>query len=195
MEPSRAAIAGVTMSNSKPYKLLVTLAIVGLVIALAIGGLLFTQNNTGVPQEYFPKPAVAAKEAAPDFKLVLLDGNNFQLADHKGKPIFINFFASWCLPCKDEMPAIEKIASAYQPKGVVFLAISTDDTESSAKEFVKKYGVTIPVGIDKSTDIQKAYGLYGIPTTYFIDKQGMVNYFHSGTVTEELMQHELDKLL
>lgn len=181
------------MPSLKSYKLLVVFAAAGLALALAIAALLLSLRDE--PKDLFPKPAVAAKEAAPDFKLALLDGGSFQLGSHKGKPVLINFFASWCLPCREEMPAIEKIVREYQPKGVAFLAISTDDTEANAKDFVKKYGVTFPVGIDKSTEIQKAYGLYGIPTTYFIDKQGMVNYFHSGSVTEELMKHELDKLL
>jgi cytochrome c biogenesis protein CcmG/thiol:disulfide interchange protein DsbE len=181
------------MSNPRTYKLLIVLASAGLAIALVAAGLLLTQRDT--PQDMFPKPSVTTKEAAPEFKLALLDGNSFHMGGHKGKPVLINFFASWCLPCREEMPAIEKIAGEYQPKGVVFVAVSTDDTDANARDFVKKYGVTIPLGIDRSTEIQKAYGLYGIPTTYFVDKQGMVNYFHSGAVTEELMRHELDKLL
>ncbi|TXT24302.1 MAG: alkyl hydroperoxide reductase [Gallionellaceae bacterium] len=181
------------MANLKSYKMLVALAVAGLAIALAIAGLLLSLKDA--PKDMFPQPSVAAKEAAPDFKLALLDGSNFQLGSHKGKPVLINFFASWCLPCGEEMPAIEKIVHEYGPRGVVFLGISTDDTETNASNFIKKHGVTFPAGIDKSTEIQKAYGLYGIPTTYFIDKQGMVNYFHSGSVTEDLMRHELDKLL
>ena len=93
------------------------------------------------------------------------------------------------------MPVIEKIVHEYQPKGVVFLGIAVDDTEAKMKDFVARYGVTFPVGLDKTATIQKSFGLYGIPTTYFIDKQGIINYFHSGAVTEELLQHELDKLL
>ncbi len=181
------------MANLKSYKMLVALAVTGLAIALAIAGLLLSLKDE--PKDLFPQPSVVAREAAPDFKLALLDGGNFQLGSHKGKPILINFFASWCLPCGEEMPAIEKIVHEYSPRGVVFLGVSTDDTETNASNFIKKHGVTFPAGIDKSTEIQKAYGLYGIPTTYFIDKQGMVNYFHSGSVTEDLMRHELDKLL
>lgn len=181
------------MSNLKPYKMLIAFTAAGLAIALAIAGLLLSLKDE--PAGLRPQPSVATKEAAPDFKLALLDGGNFQLGNHKGKPVLINFFASWCLPCGEEMPAIEKIAHEYGSRGVVFLGVSTDDTDTNASNFVKKHGVTFPVGIDKSTEIQKAYGLYGIPTTYFIDKQGLVNYFHSGSVTEELMRHELDKLL
>lgn len=93
------------------------------------------------------------------------------------------------------MPVLEKIVQEYKPKGVVFLGIAVDDTEVKMKDFIAKYGVTFQVGLDKTATIQKSFGLYGIPTTYFIDKQGVINYFHSGSVTEELLHHELDKLL
>lgn len=93
------------------------------------------------------------------------------------------------------MPVLEKMAQEYGQKGVIFLGIAIDDTEPKMKDFVAKYGVTFPVGLDKTATIQKSFGIYGIPTTYFIDKQGVINYSHSGSVTEELLQHELDKLL
>lgn len=93
------------------------------------------------------------------------------------------------------MPVLVKIAHEYGPKGVVLLGIAVDDTEEKMKDFIARYGVNFPVGLDKTAEIQKSFGLYGIPTTYFIDKQGIINYFHSGVVTEELLRHELDKLL
>ena len=179
--------------NIKSYKLLIVLAIAGLVLALAAAGLLLTRGST--KNELSSKPSLETRVPAPDFTLALLDGKTFHLGDHKGKPVMINFFASWCLPCREEMPVIEKIVREYQPKGVVFLGIAVDDTDAKMKDFVAKYGVTFPVGLDKTAAIQKSFGLYGIPTTYFIDKQGVINYFHSGSVTEELLQHELDKLL
>ena len=180
--------------NTKSYKLLIALAVVGLVLALVVAGLLLTRGNTG--NELFPsKAASEKKESAPSFTLKLLDGKDFNFADYKGKPVLINFFASWCLPCREEMPVLEKIVQQYGSKGVVFLGIAIDDTEEKMKDFVAKYGVTFPVGLDKTATIQKSFGIYGIPTTYFIDKQGVINYSHSGSVTEELLQHELDKLL
>ena len=162
-------------------------------IALAAAVLLLAQGDR--INGMFSKPPAEKKEPAPDFTLALLDGKKFHLGDHKGKPVMINFFASWCLPCREEMPVIEKIVQEYGPRGVVFLGVAVDDTEKKMQDFVARYGVTFPVGLDKTSEIQKAFGLYGIPTTYFIDKQGVINYFHSGTVTEELLQHELNKLL
>ena len=179
--------------NTKSYKLLIILASAGLVLALIVTGLLLTQGDA--KNEFSSKPSAETKEPAPNFTLLLIDGKNFNLSDYKGKPILINFFASWCLPCREEMPALEKIAHEYKPKGVVFLGIAIDDTEEKMKNFIAKYGVTFPVGLDKTAAIQKSFGLYGIPTTYFIDKEGIINYSHSGSVTEELLRHELDKLL
>ncbi|OGT29543.1 MAG: hypothetical protein A2W28_07205 [Gammaproteobacteria bacterium RBG_16_51_14] len=179
--------------NAKSYKLLIILASAGLVLALVVTGLLLTQGDA--KNEFSSKSSAETKEPVPNFTLLLIDGKNFNLSDYKGKPILINFFASWCLPCREEMPALEKIAHEYKPKGVVFLGIAIDDTEEKMKNFIAKYGVTFPVGLDKTAAIQKSFGLYGIPTTYFIDKRGIINYFHSGSVTEELLQHELDKLL
>jgi cytochrome c biogenesis protein CcmG/thiol:disulfide interchange protein DsbE len=135
------------------------------------------------------------KEFAPDFTLALLDGGSLRYGEIKGKPILVNFFASWCLPCREEMPAIEKIAQEYRAKGVVFLGVAVDDTEAKMREFVARYQVTFPVALDNGAATQKSFGVYGIPTTYFIDKQGVINYFHAGAVTEELLRHELDKLL
>ena len=179
--------------NTKSYKLLIVLAIAGLVLALAVAGLLFTQNEA--KNEFSPKSSAEAKEPAPNFTLKIVEGRDFHLSDYKGKPILINFFASWCLPCREEMPVLEKIVHEYGPKGVVFLGIAVDDTEAKIKDFIARYGVTFPVGLDKTATIQKSFGIYGIPTTYFINKQGIINYSHSGSVTEELLHHELDKLL
>lgn len=178
--------------NIKSYKLLIVFAIAGLVIAIAVAGLLLTRGDA--KNDFSSKPSAEAKELAPDFTLQLIDGKDFHFSDYKGKPVLINFFASWCLPCREEMPVLEQIVQEYQPKGVVFLGIAVDDTEIKMKDFIKRYGVTFPVGLDKTAGIQKSFGLYGIPTTYFIDKNGIINYFHSGVVTEELLRHELDKL-
>lgn len=179
--------------NIKFYKLLIILAVAGLALALAVAGVLITQGNTKNGSS--SKSSSEAKEAAPDFTLVLIKGGNFHLGDYKGKPVLINFFASWCLPCRDEAPTLEKISREYGARGVVFVGIAVDDTEEKMKDFMTRYGVTFPVGLDKTSAVQKSFGLYGVPTTYFIDKQGVINYFHSGIVTEELLQHELNKLL
>ncbi len=135
------------------------------------------------------------KEPAPDFKLTLFDGDTFQLSEHKGKPVLINFLASWCIPCREEIPVLNQVYREYGPKNVAFAGIAIDDTEENAKEFVEKFELGFPAGIDKTGEIKDAYGLYGVPTTIFIDDKGIIKYLHPGSVTEILLKHELDKLL
>lgn len=181
------------MPSTKSHILFLAVTIIGLALAALLAWLLLTQEST--TRDFLPESSIVTKEPAPDFTLKLIDGGNFKFSDHKGKPVLINFLASWCLPCKEEIPVLEKIAREYSSKGVVFLGIAVDDTEENMNKLIEKFDVTLPVGLDKTTDIQEAFGIYGIPTTYFIGKDGIINYFHSGVVTEELMRHELDKLL
>ena len=159
-------------------------------LALLISSLLLIlgcNNDTTTPK--------ATMEAAPDFNITLFDGGNFQLSTQKEKVVVINFFASWCVSCGEETPVIEKASHQYAPQTVVFLAIAVDDTEKKAKAFMKEMGLTIPAGLDKTGKIKDDYGIYGMPTTFFIDKKGRVSYSHAGIVTERLLKHEIDKLL
>lgn len=175
------------------HKLLIIGGITGLVFGIGIAGLLFFQRDAKT--DFAPTSSLKQREVAPTFTLALLDGGNFASGEHKGKPVLLNFFASWCLPCRDEMPAIEKVSREYRPKDVAFIGVAVDDTEAKLRDFTGKFGVTFPVGLDQGAAIQKSFGLYGVPTTYFIDRKGVISYFHSGAVTEELLRHELDKLL
>jgi len=168
----------------KPYKLLLAVSVPGLLLALVAAGLLFSSGD-----------AVTEKKVAADFSLELLDSGTFRLSDHKGSPVMINFFASWCHPCREEIPALVAIRNEYKPKGVFFLGIAIDDTEKDVKKFIKQLGFTFPIGLDKTGKIKDAFGVYGLPTTFFIDKKGLINYFHPGGVTKDLLRYELDKLL
>ena len=156
-------------------------------LALFTSSLLFIQGCSD--------NATAPMETAPDFNITLFDGGDFQLSAQKGKVVAINFFASWCVSCGEETPVIEKVSHQYASQTVVFLAIAVDDTEKKAKAFMNKMGMTIPAGLDKTGKIKDDYGIYGMPTTFFIDKNGKISYFHAGVVTEELLKHEIDKLL
>jgi cytochrome c biogenesis protein CcmG/thiol:disulfide interchange protein DsbE len=147
---------------------------------------------SGCSDDHQSEPA--EKEVAADFVLKLFDGRDFRLSEHRGKPVFINFWASWCIPCAEESPAIEQVYQEYSKKGVVFIGIAINDTETKAREFVDKFKLSFPIGLDPG-DIHKSYPLYGVPTTVFIDKQGRINYLHMGGVTANLIRHELDKLL
>ena len=157
----------------------------GLLLGCLIAGSLLSQGCS----EDAP-----AKETAPDFSVLLFDGEHFQLGAYRGKPVLINFLASWCIPCREEIPILNQVYGEYTTD-VAFIAIAVGDTEENAKKFVEKFGLSLPAGIDTTGEIEQAYGVYGVPTTLFIDKEGIISYLHSGGVTEKLLKHELDKIL
>jgi len=181
------------MPKTRLYKFFLIVSITGIFLAIVLAGLLLTRGDA--TRDFLTRSTIEAKEPAPDFSLELFDGSTFRLSEHRGKPILINFFASWCVPCKEEIPVLEMIGREYSVKGVVFLAIAVNDSEEKAKAFLDEHGLSFAAGIDKTNSVQETFGLYGVPTTYFIDKEGITNYLHAGIVTEELLRHELDKLL
>ncbi len=138
---------------------------------------------------------IQKKEPSPEFTLKLFDGGNFRSADFKGKPLVINFWASWCIPCKVEAPMLEKSYQYYRKKGVGFVAVAVQDTEVKAREFVRENGITLPTGLDESDELMKAFGVFGLPTTYIIDGEGMIRNTHIGAVTEELLSDGIENLL
>ncbi len=138
--------------------------------------------------------AASPKGAAADFVLETFDGGSFRLSDHNGSPVIVNFFASWCTLCGVEVSNLEKVYREYADRGVMLVGVAVEDTESKAREYVEKYGLTFPTGLDADGTVKEAYGVYGLPMTYFIDRKGRVNYVHAGVVTEALLKHELEKI-
>ncbi len=137
----------------------------------------------------------AEPKKAREFSIELFDGATFRLSEHRGSPIVLNFWASWCGPCKREAPELEKAFKKYSPRGVVFLAIAVQDTEEDAKKFIEEHGLTLPTGLDREQSVAELYGVMGVPTTFIIDREGMIRYTHLGAVTEELLEDELEELL
>ncbi|MDQ3661924.1 MAG: TlpA family protein disulfide reductase [Actinomycetota bacterium] len=107
---------------------------------------------------------------APSFELELLDGSGVLTdEDLKGKPVVINFWASWCIPCREEAPLLEKTWRAYKDDGVIFLGVSIKDAESDAKRFVDEFGITYPTVRDLDQSLTKDFGVKGLPETFFVD--------------------------
>ncbi len=112
---------------------------------------------------------------AKNFSLASLDGSNkVELKDLKGKPVVINFWASWCGPCREEMPFLQKSWNEYKDKGVTFLGIDVLDEEKSARAFLEVYGISYPNLKDSSGEVANAYGVIALPVTFFIDREGRV---------------------
>lgn len=111
-------------------------------------------------------------EPAPSFELANLDGKAVSLGDLKGKILLINFWASWCMPCVSEMPALQNLYSRLKDEGFVVVAIGVDDDKASLKSFAQEYGLTFPILIDETGLTKKAYGVRGVPESFFVDREG-----------------------
>lgn len=111
---------------------------------------------------------------APQFELTTFDGEKISLADLRGKAVVINFWASWCIPCRDEAPALQAMWQKYRDRGVVILGVDYVDTESEAKKFIAEFLQTYPNGPDVGTEISQKYKITGVPETYFITREGQV---------------------
>lgn len=135
---------------------------------------------------------------APDFTLEALDGGQVTLTDLRGKVALVNLWASWCPPCRAEMPAIEKVYQAYQSQGLVVLGINTtyQDSEPQARAFVEQYGLSFPILLDRTGEVSRRYLLRALPTSFFVDRRGVIrSVVVGGPMSETLIQSNVEALL
>ncbi len=139
---------------------------------------------------------------APDFTLNTFDGQQIKLSDLRGKVVVINFWASWCVPCRDEAPFLQSTYLQYKDKGVVFLGIDWVDPEPDARDYLKQFKITYPNGPDLGSAINPLFRIKGVPETYFVGKDGNLagNSLgpiapDSGYMTEIAFKQKLDQLL
>lgn len=140
---------------------------------------------------YIPTPLIGSP--APNFTLTLFDGKTLKLEDLRGKAVFLNIWASWCPPCREEARELEVAWQNLKEKDTVFLGVNIQDTKQDAQDFIKQFGITYPNGRDPSGRIAVDYGVWGIPETFFIDPQGRITYKHVGTLGWPIIHSKLDE--
>ncbi len=124
--------------------------------------------------------AVATEEAAPDFTLKSLTGTNLRLEEYRGQVVLINFWASWCGPCRQEMPILDRLHQRYEDTGFSVLGVNVEEDSSSALKVVDRTGVTFPVLFDTEQVVSRLYELKAMPSTVVVDRDGNVRYIHKG---------------
>ena len=129
---------------------------------------------------YIQSPLIGRQ--APEFTLVLFDGNNISLKDLRGKAVLVNFWASWCLECRVEAPGLEAAWQDHKGKNVVFLGVNIQDKEKEARAFLKEFSLSYPNGSDPNQRVAVNYGVWGIPETFFVDPEGRITYKHVGAI-------------
>ena len=156
---------------------------VGVVAALL--GLLVWKVAKGDDNSVTSSLAEGRTAAAPDFTLAKLDGDGeLALESLRGKAVVLNFWASWCGPCKDETPLLQRSWKRWQDRGVVFVGVDVKDFRGDARSFLRRFGVTYPNVYDGKGSTVGRYGVTGFPETYFIDARGRVVYRIAGPVDE-----------
>ncbi len=140
---------------------------------------------------YIESPLIG--HPAPTFVLTLFDGKRISLQDLRGKVVFLNFWASWCPPCRAEAKDLEAGWQRFKDQGIVFVGVNIQDKEPAAMEFISEFGITFPNGRDASGRMAVDYGVWGIPETFFIDAEGRVTYKHVGSLGWPIISAKLDE--
>jgi peroxiredoxin len=142
-----------------------------------------------------PSCKASQGKANLDFKLKDMNGATVNLADYKGKVVLLNFWATWCGPCKVEIPEFVRAYEANKDKGFVVVGVSIDDTPEQLQAFAKQYKVTYPMLLNQE-NVEEAYGpIYGVPVSFFIGRDGLICRKQMGEVRKELLERELQSLL
>ncbi|HEY7637026.1 MAG TPA: TlpA disulfide reductase family protein [Gemmatimonadales bacterium] len=145
-----------------------------------------------------PLLAQSPGDTAPAFTLKTLEGSLASLADYAGHPVLINFWASWCKPCRSEMPLIIAAHRAHQGVGLAVLAIDLTDQEGSTKDirkFQTEFQMPFPVLLDEKGKARKLYALRGVPTSVFVGADGVVRRVNPGPISEATLQQHLSEIL
>ncbi len=124
--------------------------------------------------------AIEIGQPAPDFTLKSLQGENLRLEEYRGKVVLINFWASWCGPCRQEMPILDRIHKRYAPAGFSVLGVNVESEEKKARKVANRLNVSFPLLFDQNQQVSEAYSLESMPYTVLVDRDGQVRYIHHG---------------
>lgn len=174
------------MKSDHWKKIVTTLAALPVMALLAYG---LTKDPKAIPSP------LVGKEAPP-FRLTLFNGEEVALGDFRGKVVVINFWASWCYPaCWDEAPRLERAWNEYRDRGVVILGINYQDRETDARDFIQRFRKSFSNGPDTTGRIGMEYGVYGVPETFFVDRNGKMSHKHVGEIDWKTLAEEIAVLI
>jgi cytochrome c biogenesis protein CcmG/thiol:disulfide interchange protein DsbE len=194
IDPAMTATAGdpvatvaARSAGRLPRRYYLGAALVPILLLVAWGAILLAR----------PAPDGVARigDPAPGFVLNDLDGNPVRLADLRGRPVIVNFWASWCIPCVEEFPVLAKAAKAHQGEGLAVVGIVYRDQSDPAREFMDRMAATWPALMDPGDTVASRFGVIGAPDTFFIDRDGTLVSRQIGQLTAADMQRGLARIL
>ncbi len=165
---------------------LVLIGVIGLVLLLVFGfGMALLKANLSQLEG----------GVAPDFTINTYDGKTFTLSQNRGKVVLVNFWASWCGPCRSEAPDLNALWDEFKDRGVLFIGVGHLDNEKDARGFLREFGVEYPTGPDNGTEVSDKYRIKAVPETYIVDKQGNLAITIPGPTTTADLRDKLNKLV
>lgn len=161
--------------------ILAAVGVLAMVLALQL-----TERNRGRP----------VSGLAPEFELTLFDGGEVALADYRGEVVLINFWASWCPPCRDEALDLQQLYSDYHQSGFTIIGVNMlESSPRKALDFIEEFGITYPNGEDREQRVTNLYRVEGPPESFLIDREGMVRQFYIGSVRYDTVSRAIEALL
>lgn len=174
---------------------------VGLILILGGIWLIWTRTPLGSGWDANKSGTISAESApsagqpAPDFELKNLAGETIHLSNFKGKLVLVNFWATWCAPCRAETPELQAASVEYKDQLVIIgVNLTTNDTPTQVPTFVEEFGITFPIVLDETGEVSKMYQVMGLPTSVLIDRDGIVRDVRLGPISQAYLEAKLAKL-
>ncbi len=188
------------------------------IVAAIVAGLWYFQNRDSSPSvagtgEFGTVELPAAKNvtgkspsgqkgrAAPDFILERVggDGGALRLSDLQGRPVLVNFWATWCPPCRDEIPEIVRAYEAHKGEGLVVVAVDLQEADETVRDFAEEFGMTFPIVVDRTGEVAQTWHvggpIRGIPSSYFVDASGVIQELFYGPMTDDIIEGNLTEIM
>jgi cytochrome c biogenesis protein CcmG/thiol:disulfide interchange protein DsbE len=159
--------------------------LVGLVLFMTVIGWAYVDGSASQP----------TSGPAPDFTLTTFDGTIFRLSEQRGKVVVINFWASWCIPCRDEAPILQSVWERYRERGVILVGVTYLDSESASLDFIQEFGISYFNGPDIGSSITRDYRITGVPETFVVDQNGDLVEAIIAPITAGQLDRILERLL
>ena len=140
-------------------------------------------------------PELAGSDGDRQLSLTDLDGKPLSLAALRGRPVWINFWATWCPPCQQETPVLRDAYQAHKAEGLVLIAVDVQEDAATVREYATKYGLSYPIGLDATGAVFRTYKIFGLPSHYFIDPDGVIRGRYFGPLTREQVEQQLRAIL
>lgn len=178
-----------TPRRGLPLAYLVVAAVLPLILLAILGVMLLSRGTDG------ERSAATIGATAPVFSLTDLDGNPVSLDDFAGRPVIVNFWASWCAPCVEEIPELQRAVAAHASEGLAVIGIVYNDRSEAAREFMTRMGGGWPSVMDPGGEVARDYGIYGPPESFFVDRDGVIRGRQIGQLSASDLARQLETIL